>query len=146
MHNLFTVTTNIQVGVLWKKSCETFKQNPWKISPKKFIFSKVAGSKNEFICTYFSRFLSKSLSNLVHDFREDCFRKTKLLLAANRLIYLNILIGLWKIQSPAPSCAIAGFLHRISTSGVKNRPVLKKNSWYLFHEVENAASLYCENN
>ena len=34
VHNLFT--TNIQVGVLWNKSSETFKQNPWKIP--KIIF------------------------------------------------------------------------------------------------------------
>ena len=93
----------------------------------------------------FFRVFAKSLSNLVHDFLEDCFPKTKLLLAANRLIYLNISIGLSKMQSLAPSCTIAGFLCRISTSGVKNRPVLKKNS-HLFHEIENAASLYCEDN
>ena len=50
MHNLFTITTNIQVVVLWKKVfSETFEQNPWKMPKKKFIFSKVAGSKNEFI-------------------------------------------------------------------------------------------------
>ena len=32
------------------------------------------------------------LGNLVHDFWEDCFYKPKLLLAANRLIYLNIFL------------------------------------------------------
>ena len=32
------------------------------------------------------------LSNLVHDGWKDCFRKLKLLLTANRLIYLNISI------------------------------------------------------
>ena len=36
-----------------KKSSETFKQNPWKIPKKKLIFSKVAGSKNEFKDAYF---------------------------------------------------------------------------------------------
>ena len=46
-------------------------------------------------------------------------------------------------RSPASSGTIV-FLHRITTSGVKLRDVLKKS--YLFHEVENAASLYCENN
>ena len=40
-----------------------------KVPKKKFIFSTVAGSKN--------------------DFWEDCFGKPKLLLAANSLIYLN---------------------------------------------------------
>ena len=40
------------------------------------------------------------LSNLVHDFWEDCFYKAKLLSAANRLIYLNILISILKIHSP----------------------------------------------
>ena len=28
VHNLFTITTNIEGGVLLKKSSETFKQNP----------------------------------------------------------------------------------------------------------------------
>ena len=36
-----------------------FKQNYEKVPKKMFIFSKVAGSKNEFIRTYFSRFLLK---------------------------------------------------------------------------------------
>ena len=51
MQNLFTVSTNIQGGVVWKKSFETFKQNPSNTPKKKFIFSKVAGSKNESIHT-----------------------------------------------------------------------------------------------
>ena len=59
VHNLFTITENMQEGVLWKKSSETFKQSPWKIPKKKFSFSKVTGSKNEFIHTYFSSFLLK---------------------------------------------------------------------------------------
>ena len=59
MYNLFTVTTNIEGGVLWKKYSETFKQSPWKIPKKKLIFSKVAGSKNEFTHMYLSRFLLK---------------------------------------------------------------------------------------
>ena len=65
------------------------------------------------------------LSNLVHDFWEEFFRKPKLLLT-------DIKIS----RSPAPLRAIV-FLHRIATSGVTT-------SWYLFHEVKNAASLYCE--
>ena len=67
------------------------KQNPKKYL-RKVVVSKVAGSKNEFIQTYFSRFLLKVLSNFVQDFWEDCFRKPKLLLAPNRLINLNKLI------------------------------------------------------
>ena len=59
VHNLFTITANIKEGVLWKKSSETFKQSPWKIPKKKFRFSKVAGSKNEFIHICFSRILLK---------------------------------------------------------------------------------------
>ena len=60
------------------------KQNPWKIPKEKFIFSKVAGSH------VFFKILAKSLSNLVHDYWERCFSKPELLLAANRLVYLNI--------------------------------------------------------
>ena len=41
------------------KSSETVEQNPWKIPKKKFIFSKVKASKNEFIHTCFSRFSLK---------------------------------------------------------------------------------------
>ena len=56
--------------ILWN-----FKQNPWKIPKKSFIFSKIEGPKNEFISEVFV----KSLSNFVHDFWEDSFRKPKLL-------------------------------------------------------------------
>ena len=68
--------------------------------PKKnFIFSKVAGSKNKTIHTFFSRFLLKAnFANLAHDFFEDCFPKPKLLLPANSLIYLNISISISKIH------------------------------------------------
>ena len=59
MHNLFTITTNIEGGVLLKKSSETFKQNPWKIPKKNFFFSKVARSKNEFIHMCFQGFCYK---------------------------------------------------------------------------------------
>ena len=50
--------TNIQEDILWKKSSETFKQNPRKIPTKKFIFSKVEGSKM-ISFTHFSMFLLK---------------------------------------------------------------------------------------
>ena len=57
VHDLFTITANIEGGVLSEKSSETFKQNPWKITQKMLLFSKVARSKNEFIHMCFSRFL-----------------------------------------------------------------------------------------
>ena len=57
MHNLFTNAANKEGGVLSKKSSETFKQRPRKMPKKKFIFSKVACSKSEFINMCFSRFL-----------------------------------------------------------------------------------------
>ena len=47
------------------KSSETVEQNPWKIPKKKFIFSKVTASKNEFIHTCFSRFSLKVLVTLL---------------------------------------------------------------------------------
>ena len=34
---------------------------------------------------------TKSLIKFVHDFLKNCFRKPKLLLASNKLIYLNTL-------------------------------------------------------
>ena len=46
----------------------------------------------------FFKVFAESLSNLVNYFWENCFRKPKLLLAANRLIYLNILIGISKFH------------------------------------------------
>ena len=63
---------------------------------------------------------AKSLSNLFDNFWEDCFRKPKLLLAANKLTYLNISISISKIHGPQPPHADG------TTSGVKIRPVLKK--------------------
>ena len=61
MHNLYsyTITKNIQRVLFWKKPPETFKQKSLKIPKKKLIFSKAAGFKNEFIYTYFSKFLLK---------------------------------------------------------------------------------------
>ena len=50
----------------------------------------------------FSKVFAKSLSNLVYDIWKDCFPKPKLLLAANRLIYLNMSIGISKIHPPQP--------------------------------------------
>ena len=61
LHNLYsyTITKNKQRVLLWKKPPETFKQKSLKLPKKKFIFSKVAGFKNEFIYTYFSKFMLK---------------------------------------------------------------------------------------
>ena len=94
LHNQFTITTNLLTRrCSVKKSSEILS----KISRKKIIFSKAGCSKNKFI-DIFSRVFAKSLSNLVHDFWEDCFYKPKLLLAANRQIYLIISIYMSKIQ------------------------------------------------
>ena len=68
-----------------------------------------------------------------------CFRKLKRLLAANMVIYLNISMSIAKIHGPSTFRARHSFLHRTTTSGVTS-------SWYLFHELENATSLYWENN
>ena len=40
------------------------------------------------------------LSNKIFNKWEDCFRKPKLLLAANKLIYWNIAIGISKTHGP----------------------------------------------
>ena len=52
----------------------------------------------------FQNCISVLLSNLVQHFWENCFRKPKLLLAANRLTYLNVSIGIRKIQGPRHPC------------------------------------------
>ena len=36
--DLFTITSNIEGGVLWKKSSKYTKQNTWIIPEKKLIF------------------------------------------------------------------------------------------------------------
>ena len=51
-HAQSTASKNINEEFFWKKTSESLKQNPWKIPKKKFIFSKVAGSKNELIQTH----------------------------------------------------------------------------------------------
>ena len=61
VHNLFTITTNVQRSVLWKKSSKTFKQSPWKIPKIKFILVKL--NWIEFIHMCFSSFLLKVLVN-----------------------------------------------------------------------------------
>ena len=80
---------------------------------------KVAGSKNVFIHTCFFRF-AKNLSNFVRDFWEDSFPTLKLLLAANRLIYLNITIDICqKFTTPGP-LGRHTFLHRTNYPWSKN--------------------------
>ena len=37
VHNILTITTDIQGGGLWKKSSQVFKENSWNIPKKKFI-------------------------------------------------------------------------------------------------------------
>ena len=92
----------------------------------------------------FFKVFAKSLSNLVHVFWEDCFHNQKLLLAVNRVIYLNnINMYIKNSRSPVPLRTIV-FLNRITISG-------ETASRHLFHEVENAASfakiiIICENN
>ena len=135
----FLPIITIQGGARWKKSSETLKQSYWKI-PKKNL-SKVSSLKKWIHSRAFFNMFSKSLSNLIHDFRKDCFPKPKLLLAANKLIYLNISIGLSNIfKVPAP-LARYSFSDRATTFRVKIRSALEENSWYLFLET----SLYSDN-
>ena len=72
------------------------------------LFSKVTSSIHSSV---FLKVFAKSLSNLVHDFWGDCFRNTKLLLAANRWIYLNMSIRISKIYCYGSSRAIVSFLY-----------------------------------
>ena len=52
-----------------------------------------------------------NFSRVVHDFWEDCLHKPKLLLAANRLIYLNIINRYIKhSRSPVPSRTIVFYI------------------------------------
>ena len=62
VYNLFTITTNtVYNEIFCERSPLKLKQNLSRIFKKKFIFSKVPDSRNEFIPTYFSRFLLKVL-------------------------------------------------------------------------------------
>ena len=60
---------------------------------------------------YIFKVFAKSLNNVVHNFWENCFRKPKLLLAANRLIYLNISMS--KMHGTLTGHS---FLHRIASN------------------------------
>ena len=91
----------------------------------------------------FFKAFAKSLSDLVCDFWEDPFHNPKLLLAANRLIYLNSQYVYKKFTVPGP-LAHHSFLYRITIAG-------ETTSRHLFHEVENVKSfakaiIICENN
>ena len=83
---------------------------------------------------------AKSLSNFDHDFfLKNCFRKLKLLLAANMLIYLNTSTNRYiKNSRPYVTPGSHTFLHQIDTSGVKIRHVLKK--YIFFSQVEKVKS------
>ena len=59
VHNLLTITANIQGGVPWKISSETLSKPLKKYLRKSSFFSEVADSKNKFIHTYFSKILLK---------------------------------------------------------------------------------------
>ena len=69
---------------------------------KLFLVKLQVPKMNSF--TRISQVFAKSLSNLVHDFWEDYFYKPNLLLAANRLIYLDISISISKIYGIRPPC------------------------------------------
>ena len=76
MHNIFTITTNIQADVkIWKFHGKGSPLELLKKILEKYLTKssqeKVAGSKNEFIHTYFSRLLLKILITFVHDFWDN---------------------------------------------------------------------------
>ena len=127
MHNLFTITLQINRTCSMKKVIWNFKQNPWRKPKKRLIISCRLG-KEIHIHAVFKDF-AKGLSNFVHDFWEDCFRKPELLLAANMLIYFNTstnrdIENLLRLLPLSPIL----FLYRIITSRVKTRPVSKNSN------------------
>ena len=77
----------------------------------------------------FFKDFAKSLSNFVHDFWKDCLRKPKLLLAPNMVIYLNTSTKscIKNSRTLAPGSLGPHTLHRINTSEIQIRPVLKKS-------------------
>ena len=94
-----------------KEGLCNFKQNPWKIPKKKFIFSKPYKWIHSHV---FFKDFTKNLSNFVRDFWVDCFRKLKLLLIANMLIYLNTSgNGYIKIHDPWPPVTSGAILFYI---------------------------------
>ena len=114
----------------------------WK-HRRKSSFSKVAGSKKGIHWQVFFIDFAKSLS--IYDFREDYFREPKLLLAPNMLIYLNTSTNrcIINLRPLAPGILGHHALHRINTSGIQIRRVLKNN---FFHKVENLKSWCYEKN
>ena len=68
MDNLFTFTTNLKRGVVWKKPSETLTKILEKYLRKSLFFVKVAVSKEEFIHL---KDFTKSLSSF--EFWEECF-------------------------------------------------------------------------
>ena len=53
------IVRKIRFRSSFKKTVRNLFTNPWKIAKKKFIFGKVAGSKNEFFHKYFLKILLK---------------------------------------------------------------------------------------
>ena len=96
---------------------------------RKVIVKSHALKRNYLLVTF--KDFAKSLNNFdLEFFLKDCFRKPKLLLAANMLIYLNTSTNRY-INNSRPLWPLGPhtFLHRIDTSGVKIRHALKK---YIF--------------
>ena len=102
MHKLFTIATNIQGTVLCERSSLKLLNKILEkyLRKSSFLVKLQVLKMNSF--TRIFKVSAKSLSNLVHDFWENCFRTPKLLLAASRLIYLNTLKGISKIHGPWP--------------------------------------------
>ena len=125
---LSLTTRNIQGGVLWKKSSETFEQNPWKITKKKSIFSKIAGFKNEFMYMYFSRFFAKILSNLAHDFWENRFPKPKVISCkqTNLFEYINAYIKNSRTPTSSHVIDLRKIMIFISWSRERRKLILRK--------------------
>ena len=69
---------------LWYKIFEKY------LSERLFLVKLQILKTNSFLSIVPDLCSKFGLSNLFHDFWEDCLRKLKLFLAANRLIYLNI--------------------------------------------------------
>ena len=72
VHNLFTITVNIQGEVVWKVLWNFKQKILEKYLRKGSFFRKVTGSKDKFIHVFFKG-CYQIVSN-VHKFWEDCFR------------------------------------------------------------------------
>ena len=93
INNIKQITNAILSTLVRWKRMKKFRSKIWN----SLVFGSVKPKFTLTTCT--------TLSNFVHDFWVDCFPKPKLLSGADRLIYLNISIGISKINSPRPACA-----------------------------------------